>query len=87
MSLGRFLDDLETGGSHGTRTKQELPANDRDPARNLSAKKLSQRAMDMPQREITRQSSSENGKFQTLYHTKTVPGYLDCPVISQCDTL
>ena len=36
MSLGRFLDDLETGGSRGTRTKRELPANDRDPAGNLS---------------------------------------------------
>jgi len=37
MSLGRCLDNLETGGSHGTRTKRELPANDRDPAGNLSA--------------------------------------------------
>jgi len=37
MSLGRFLDDLETGGSRGTRTKRELPANDRDPAGNLSS--------------------------------------------------
>jgi len=32
-----ILDDLETGGSRGTRTKRELPANDRDPAGNLSA--------------------------------------------------
>jgi len=36
MSLGCFLDDLETDGSCGTRTKQELPANDCDPAGNLS---------------------------------------------------
>jgi len=31
-----FLDDLETGGSRGTRTKQELLANDHDPTGNLS---------------------------------------------------
>jgi len=34
-----FLDDLETGGSCGMRTKWELPANDHDPTGNLSCKK------------------------------------------------